>query len=107
MKMRHVSLFRLKPEYRAPELVIAHGRSAARPSPQAAHHPGLRDRHQAAGRPDASPDGAVQFYDLIQIITFANEDDCAAYPASQAHADFLAFSQPYMEKVDVIDYPVE
>ena len=49
----------------------------------------------------------MQFYDLIQIITFANEDDCAAYPASQAHADFLAFSQPYMEKVDVIDYPVE
>ena len=107
MKMRHISLFRLKPEYRAPEMVIA---IAAQLRAIPKKLPTILDCEigtKPLGGPDASPDGAVQFYDLIQIITFANEDDCAAYPASQSHADFLAFSQPYMEKVDVIDYPVE
>ena len=107
MKMRHISLFRLKPEYHAPEMVIAIA-AQLRAIPQKL--PTIIECEigtKPLGGPDASPDGAVQFYDLVQIITFANEADCAAYPASQAHADFLAFSSPYMEKVDAIDYPVE
>jgi len=56
--------------------------------------------------PTDSPNGEVQFYDLIQIITFATEEDCLAYPATQGHADFLASSSRYMEQVIVIDYPV-
>ena len=98
MKMRHISLFRLKPEYRAPEMVIA---IAAQLRAIPKRLPTILDCEigtKPLGGPDASPDGAVQFYDLIQIITFANEDDCAAYPASQAHADFLACSSPTWKK---------
>lgn len=107
MKTRHISLFRLKPEYRAPEIVISVA-AQLRALPQKL--PTIIDCEigtKPLGGPDASPDGAVRFYDLVQIITFANEADCAAYPTTQAHNDFLASSSPYMEQVDVIDYPVE
>ena len=30
-----------------------------------------------------------------------------AYPLSQAHGDFLAFSSQYMEQVIALDYPVD
>lgn len=107
MKTRHISLFRLKPEFRAPEVVIAIA-AQLRALPQKL--PTIIECEigtKPLGGPDGSPDGAVKFYDLVQIITFASEEDCAAYPKTEPHNEFLAFSHPYMEQVDVIDYPVE
>ena len=56
--------------------------------------------------PTESPDGAVKFYDLVQIITFDSEADCMDYPKSQGHLDFLKDTSDYMEQVVGIDYPV-
>lgn len=56
--------------------------------------------------PTETPDGHVTFYDLVQIISFETPEDCAAYPASQGHMDFLTFSEPFMEQVVGIDYPI-
>ena len=105
--MRHVSVFRLKPEYRTPEIIDSVA-AQLRALPQALS----TITHCEIGvkpfpMPLESPDGAVQFYDLIQIITFASEADCMAYPASQAHQAFLAASSRYMEQVIGLDYPVE
>ena len=55
--------------------------------------------------PTGSPDGAIRFYDLIQIITFASPEDCMAYPASRGHREFLAWSHAYFEDVCGLDYP--
>ena len=105
--MRHISVFRLKPECRTPEIINSVA-DRLRALPQAlptitACEIGVKP----FAMPSESPNGAVQFYDLIQIISFASEQDCMAYPTTQAHNDFLAFSQPYMEQVIVVDYPME
>lgn len=104
--MRHISVFRVRPEHRTPEtiaLLEQHLKELPR------HVSTITDCEigvKPFPMPTASPDGNVQFYDLVQIITFATPEDCAAYPASQGHLDFLAFSKPYMEQVVGIDYPV-
>lgn len=104
--MRHVSLFRLKPEHRS-EAVAAKLADQLRAMPAAipaitACEIGVKP----AAIPAQSPDGHVQFYDLIQIITFATPEDCMAYPGEKAHLDFVAESSQYMEQVVGIDYPV-
>ena len=105
--MRHVSVFRVKPECRTPEIINALA-AQLRSLPQALPTiTGCEIGVKPFPMPLESPDGAVQFYDLIQIITFASEADCMAYPASQAHRSFLATSSPYMEQVIGLDYPVE
>lgn len=103
--MRHVSVFRLKPEYRTAE-IIAQVEQALKALPEkvptiTACEIGVKPMDM----PSVSPDGHVQFYDLIQIISFATPEDCMAYPATQGHMDFLAASDPYMEQVVGIDYP--
>ncbi len=105
--MRHISVFRLKPECRTPEIIQSVA-AQLRALPQALST--ITDCEigvKPFPGPSESPNGAVQFYDLIQIITFATEEDCMAYPTTQAHNDFLAASHDYMEQVIVLDYPVE
>ena len=104
--MRHVSVFRLKPECRTPE-IIAQVEQALRDLPNrvlaiTACEIGVKP----AAMPAESPDGHVQFYDLIQIIDFATPEDCAAYPATEGHQTFLESTSQYMEQVIAIDYPV-
>lgn len=106
MKMRHVSVFRVKPEYRTPE-VIEKLAQMYRDLPKAV--PTIIECEigvKPFPMPTVSPDGNVQFYDLIQIITFANEDDCKGYPATQGHMDILHNTCEYMEQVIGLDYPV-
>lgn len=104
--MRHVSVFRVKPEHRTPE-TIERVAALLRAMPQQLDT--ILDCEigvKPFPMPTESPDGHVQFYDLIQIITFANEADCMAYPASEAHQAFLASSSQYMEQVIGLDYPL-
>ena len=104
--MKHVSVFRLKPECRTPE-IIAQVERALRALPEkipaiVSCEIGVKPTEM----PPESPDGHVKFYDLIQIITFASPADCAAYPATAGHREFLAATSGYMEQVAAIDYPV-
>lgn len=103
--MRHVSVFRLKPEFRTPE-IIAQVEAGLRALP--AQIPTITACEigvKPFAMPTQSPDGHVQFYDLIQIITFATPEDCMAYPATAGHQTFLAASSQYMAEVIGIDYP--
>lgn len=104
--MRHVSVFRLKPEFRTPE-IIAQVEAKLKALPEqiptiTACEIGVKP----VGMPSESPDGHVQFYDLIQIITFASPEDCMAYPATAGHQAFLAATDQYMAEVIGIDYPL-
>jgi hypothetical protein len=106
MKMKHISVFRLKPEYRSDG-------TAERVRERLLALPGKLDTIigcevgvKPAAMPDESPDGHVQFYDIVQIITFASQADCDAYPQSKAHRDFLDWSEKFMESVVAIDYTV-
>ena len=104
--MRHVSVFRVKPEYRKEEtlemlrqqLLELPGKIPAITACEIGVKP--------LEMPTESPDGHVRFFDLIQIITFPTPEDCAAYPASRGHQEFLAESSRYMEEVIGIDYMV-
>ena len=105
--MRHVSVFRLKPECRTPEVIEAVA-SALRELPrQIPTIIGCEVGVKPFAMPPVSPDGHVRFFDLIQIITFASPADCAGYPATAGHRQFLASSSRYMEEVIGIDYPAE
>lgn len=103
--MRHVSVFRLKPEYRREEIIRALERQLKELPGKVPAITACEIGVKPLGMPAESPDGHVQFYDLIQIITFATPEDCAAYPASRGHLEFLETSGPYMEQVVGIDYP--
>ena len=105
--MRHVSVFRLRPECRTPEIIHSVAEQLRALPQKLGTITGCEIGVKPFPMPSASPDGAVQFYDLIQIITFATEADCMAYPLSQAHGDFLAFSSQYMEQVIALDSPVD
>ncbi len=104
--MRHISMFRLLPEYRTPETIaLLENRLKVLPE----QVPTIRSCEigvKPFPMPTETPDGHVEFYDLVQIISFETPEDCAAYPASQGHLDFLAFSERYMEQVVGIDYPI-
>ena len=104
--MRHVSVFRLKPEHRN-EHTIRQIEGQLRALPQKI--PTITSCEigvKPLSMPPESPDGHVQFYDLIQIITCASPEDSAGYPATAGHQEFLASSSEYMEQVIGIDYPL-
>ena len=107
MKMRHVSVFRVKDSARSPEIIdLLAGQLRALPG----QIPTIIECEVGVKpfpMPTSSPDGHVQFYDLIQIITFASPEDCMGYPATEGHRQFLTASSQYMEQVIGIDYPVE
>ncbi len=104
--MRHVSVFRVKPEYRTPEIIsMLEQRLLALP----ATVPTVIDCEIGVKQfilPSESPEGKIKFYDIIQIITFATQEDCLAYPATQGHQDLLHATSKYMEDVVGLDYPV-
>lgn len=104
--MRHISVFRVKPEHRNPETIEAIAQQLRQLPDVIPTITACEIGVKPFSMPTDSPNGEVQFYDLIQIITFASEQDCMAYPATKGHADFLASSSPYMEQVIVLDYPV-
>ncbi len=104
--MRHVSVFRLKPEFRTAEMMF-HLKSLLAILPEKVSTiTGCEIGVRPVLSPEESPDGKVQFYDLIQILTFENETDCLAYPTSQGHQDFLHASTQYISDVTAIDYIV-
>jgi hypothetical protein len=106
MKMRHVSVFRVKEEARTPE-IIAFLEEQLRGIPAAV--PTVLQSEVGVKpfpMPTQSPDGQVQFYDLIQIITFASEEDCMAYPMTSGHQRLLETTNRFMDQVIGIDYPV-
>ena len=104
--MRHVSVFRLKPECRTPEVIEAVASALWELPRQIPTITGCEVGVKPFAMPPESPDGHVRFFDLIQIITFASPEDCAAYPASEGHMRFLASSNEFMEQVIGIDYAV-
>ncbi len=106
MKMRHVSVFRLKPESRKPEIIEALARQLREMPAQIPAIVECEIGIKPFPMPTSSPDGMLKFYDIIQIITFADEAGCMAYPGEQAHRDFVAVSNCHMEEVIGIDYPV-
>lgn len=104
--IRHVSLFRLKPECRTPEVIaLVETQLKALPA-QIPTITACEIGVKPFSMPTQSPDGHVRFYDLIQIITFATPEDSMAYPATTGHQAFLAASKQYMAEVVGIDYPV-
>lgn len=106
MKMRHVSVFRLKPESRKPEVIETVAQKLREMPDQIPAIVECEIGVKPFPMPISSPDGHLKFYDIIQIITFADEAGCMAYPGEKAHQDFVAFSHAYMEEVIGIDYPV-
>ena len=104
--MKHVSMFRVKPEHRTPEtieMLARHLREMPGKEPSIVE---CEIGVKPFPMPTQTPGGELLFYDLIQIIAFATPDDCMAYPGTQAHRDFAALSDPYMELVAALDYPV-
>ena len=104
--MRHVSVFRVKPEYRDPETIQMLEDTLKALPERLPTVTSCEIGVKPFPLPTGSPDGAVLFYDLIQILTFETPEDCAGYPKTEGHLDFLSFSSPYMEQVAAIDYPV-
>lgn len=104
--MRHISMFRVLPEHRTPNTIaLLEARLKALPESV----PTIISCEigvKPFPMPTETPDGHVTFYDLVQIISFETPEDCAAYPASQGHMDFLTFSEPFMEQVVGIGYPI-
>ncbi len=107
MKMRHVSVFRLKDSARNPETIELLARLLRELPGQVPSIEECEVGVKPFPMPTESPDGQVRFYDLIQIITFRSQEDCMAYPASAGHRGFLEASSRYMAQVVGIDYPVE
>lgn len=106
MQMRHISVFRVKPEHRnEATLSLLEAQLRALPE-QIPTITACEIGRKPMELPVDSPNGEVAFYDLVQIITFATPEDCQGYPMTQGHRDFLAGSSQYMEQVVVIDYPV-
>ena len=103
--MRHVSVFRLKPEYRNPDTIESIRRQLMELPRKIPTITECEIGVKPPEMPAESPDGHVQFYDLIQIISFATPEDCAAYPATRGHQEFLKTSSSFMEQVIGIDYP--
>lgn len=106
MKMRHVSVFRLKEEHRKPELIELLAQKLRELPNEIPAIVACEIGVKPFPMPTVSPDGHLRFYDIIQIITFADESGCMAYPGEKAHQDFVAFSHEYMEEVIGLDYPV-
>lgn len=104
--MRHVSVFRVKPEFRTPEVLDLLEKALLELPNAVPEITACEIGRKPFPMPTESPDGHVKFYDLIQIITFASPEDCMKYPASKGHLDFLASSSQYMEQVVGLDYPV-
>lgn len=52
-------------------------------------------------------DAPVLLGDLIQMIDFACEEEAKEYPASKAHIDLMAVSDPLVKKVTVIDFELK
>lgn len=102
--MKHISVFRLKSEHRNAETVVKIQRQLQELPQKVPFITGCEIGVKPMEMPPESPDGNVQLYDLIQIITFATPEDCAAYPKSQGHQAFLKASSQYMEQVIGIDY---
>lgn len=104
--MRHISMYRLKAEYRTPEvvekLVAALNALPAKVPTITASEIGSKPYEM----PVSSPDGLVDFYDIVQIITFATPADCMGYPLTEGHNEFVALSHDYIETAIGIDYPV-
>jgi hypothetical protein len=105
--MRHISMFRLKDEARTPEIVGILAQGLRDIPNQVPFILQSEVGEKPFPMPTQSPDGLVQFYDLVQIITFASEEDCKAYPTAQGHLDFVQASGLYIDQVVGIDYPVE
>jgi hypothetical protein len=106
MKMRHVSVFQVKEEARTPE-TIEFLAEQLRTIPAAV--PTVLQSEVGVKpfpMPTQSPDGQVEFYDLIQIITFASEEDCMAYPMTPGHQALLETTNSYIQQVVGIDFPV-
>jgi hypothetical protein len=105
--MRHVSVFRVKPECRTPEILDRLEEELNALPRQVPSITACEVGRKPMAMPTESPDGHVKFYDLIQTITFASLEDCMAYPTTIGHQELLATSSPWMEEVVGIDYPVD
>lgn len=107
MMMKHVSVFYLKEECRTPENVELIANMLRKLPSEVETITACEIGVKPFPMPTVSPDGNVDFYDIIQIITFASEADCQGYPMTAGHQKLLAETKPYIEKVVGIDYPVE
>jgi hypothetical protein len=105
--MRHVSVFRVKPECRTPEILDRLENELKALPRKVPSIIACEIGRKPMGMPTESPDGHVKFYDLIQMITFASIENCMGYPGTAGHQEFLATSSPWMEEVVGIDYPVD
>ena len=104
--MKHVSVFRLKAEHRTPETVELLAQQLREMPSKEPSIISCEIGVKPFPMPTQTPGGELLFFDLIQIIGFATPEDCMAYPGTQVHQDFVALSDPYMEQVVALDYPV-
>ncbi len=62
---------------------------------------------QAASTPSLPDDAPILFGDLIQVADFDTLEDANGYPASEAHARLVEFSDPMLKRVTAIDFVLE
>ena len=108
--IRHISMFQMEPQ-------PANGKTVAE-NTQAlvdflnelpAQEPsivGNRVASYAGQQPDVPEEASVMFTQVVQMIDFAKPEEAAAYPASKAHQDLMAFSEGIVKKVSAIDFEI-
>ena len=67
---------------------------------------GCRVASYAGQQPDVPEEASVMFTQVVQMIDFAKPEEAAAYPASKAHQDLMAFSEGIVKKVSAIDFEI-
>ena len=67
---------------------------------------GCRVASYAGQQPDVPEEASVMFTQVVQRSDFAKPEEAAAYPASKAHQDLMAFSDGIVKKVSAIDFEI-
>lgn len=134
MVYRHISIFKLKAPVAAEnlarfasyleeaaascELVVASEVGVASSVTDRADGRGAEGRAGDAGAPRGagaertegaapmSPEGAPEFGNIVQIVDFATRADADAYPTHRAHQELFAKTEPFVDRVFAIDYPL-
>ena len=105
--IRHISMFIFKDLPEKAENIAA-VRSYLEKIP--AMNQSIRDQQVYTTVPGPEPDlpegASPLFGDLVQIIDFDTVKDAQDYPASKAHMDLVALSDPMLKHVAAMDFEV-
>ena len=107
--IRHISMFQMEPKPKNGKTVenvkdlVAFLEKLPEQEPSIA---GCRVASYAGQQPDVPEEASVMFTQVVQMIDFAKPEEAAAYPASKAHQDLMAFSEGIVKKVSAIDFEI-